>query len=1435
MKRSNKAKGCLKLLACFLFIAVQFGCEGTISSPVDGGQNSFDAGDAGDGNAGDAGDDGSECLAQCENKECGDDGCGGVCGSCQDGMECNADQICESPLYTRYFVSKQGLDTNDGTSWEQAFLTIQRGVDALQAGDMLTIGPGEYFESVVCDDLGNASAQTVIQAQIPGTVVLRGDEPAPEFTKVEGYRFVYAAPFDREPRAVMDRNSQHTYFPKANVVELEFAPGYFHYDSDAGMLYLSNPDLGPASQGRYTISTTSDHGLELTSPQRVTIDGLAATGFDMGILMFTPESCVVRNCVLYMNVAGVMMQSPDGIGEEAGGSNNLVERNVAYGNTYAGIARYSADNDTIRHNYTYKNVREDSEHFGIIHYGHMFGPLLMLNNIAWGHNFNYSVKAGDQEEYLANSVGLGYIRISNEKVSHNLIAGGNEYDRTNDAPGDSVLFEREADLDQDFEFADADNLDFRLQPDSRFIGTAPDGSDRGPYPYEANIFYLSPTGDDHDNDGLSMRSPWQTLGRAFADLRPGDTVYLSAGWYDAAPLSGAGDGQTPIRILGRGRQPVVIAGLQTVTGGAGLVFERLAFSGGIALSGTSGARFNNCTFFDAAIGLDAASVADLQVTHSLFADASLRVSDGNGVLLSGNVYANNGIPALRLDAASKNLYSDYNGYRDSSTCWQVGASSWSLADLQQRHHDVYSLGETPDANREEAVPRMEGDPALSSAGPNSTGLGVYHEYDLAAKSLGVVGPILHSVSDTTANIEWWTSHPANYELIWNDERLWENDDGAWLSSNQNPPHDVMGNDGDYYRDFVTNDFFHKENGSWVFLGTLMGYERSRTSDRFISFSLRDLTPGQTYHFKIVSLDAREVDSTLAVLSPDDLSFTTETSTAAPRVFYVAPDGADANDGLSRGSAFQTISRAADQVRPGDTVLIAEGDYAETVRIRVAGTEAQPISFRAMTGERPRILLENLPRSFMLNGKPDIRIDGLFFEGGYGYEGGMEIADSPRVRITRCMNAMISASDCPDMLVKNNVLYGGGAAVGIGGSSPGSTIENNMVAGTILRDVSAGAGVTVRRNIFCDAVRNKMHQTLLQVSDEATEEDNCFYTLRPEVDKLAVNDQELAVYAAQTGSNSFFSNPMMPGGLGWFQGWSRVSMEDFDVCFSSNPELILRDIGLQPDAFSEYTFETSDWPYTPAWAAQFIAARETAEALEAAGQDADALDAYNDMLANLPMGERLESEILKAASLCAQRLEDYVQATQLAEAIPLEPLAMHRQMELMLARGDTAGLVAAFNQNALGGRAFHLSYVFPEHEDVMADLYYYRALAYADTGDLAAAEADLRVMNDKREQLTYTSGTSIHDLAWLRLGDFYRTELNDDDRALAEYLQVCDRTTWEPFGTVDKPVLTGASETLVLATEAACEILRARGEHAAADELEASLAQAQAEAAAALAN
>ena len=80
-----------------------------------------------------------------------------------------------------FFVNKQGLDSNAGTSRAAAFLTIQKGVDALQPGDTLSIGRGEYAEAVARKGLGSAEKETVIRAEIPGTVLLRGDVDAPVF------------------------------------------------------------------------------------------------------------------------------------------------------------------------------------------------------------------------------------------------------------------------------------------------------------------------------------------------------------------------------------------------------------------------------------------------------------------------------------------------------------------------------------------------------------------------------------------------------------------------------------------------------------------------------------------------------------------------------------------------------------------------------------------------------------------------------------------------------------------------------------------------------------------------------------------------------------------------------------------------------------------------------------------------------------------------------------------------------------------------------------------------------------------------------------------------------------------------------------------------------------------------------------------------------
>jgi hypothetical protein len=779
-------------------------------------------------------------------------------------------------------------------------------------------------------------------------------------------------------------------------------------------------------------------------------------------------------------------------------------------------------------------------------------------------------------------------------------------------------------------------------------------------------------------------------------------------------------------------------------------------------------------------------VACLKVAHCVFAGVPLNLTKAESVTLSGNIYANEGIPAVRLDAAGTVRYSDYNGYRDTTECWEVDGATWSFADLQETH-DRYSQAITPELAVEKGVPRLINDAPFKSIGPGSTALGIYEEYDAIPKTMVLVGPFLHSSSDTTANIEWWTSQPATFSLAWGETPEVKN---------------AVGN--------------------------------FRGLGRFNTFSLTGLKPGRTYYFKIVSADSLDLDAGPAALKLKNATLTFKTTVAPtdPQVYYVAPDGNDDNDGLSRDKAFRTICRAADRVRPGDTVLIAAGNYPENVRIRVAGTPEQPITFRCVTGEKANMLAGNLPRSFEVILKPDNRFDGLYFRQEEFWRECFVVRQSPRVQITRCLNTMVDASESPDMLIRNCVLHGGWNSVTLS-RCPNSLVENNVFIMTILRQLVCDSPAMVCRNVFCECVRNKTHQTLLELSRNVTERDNCFYLRWPEEEKLAINNLPLPIYRAMTGSDALAANPMMPGTPGRLQGWQQSSDEDFDKFFTTNPELVARGIGLEPEAFDDFHLGVTNWPYDRAWAEEFLAAEKAAVSLAKAGKDAEALAAYTDLAKNMAMSERVKADLLEKASLCAQRLKDYDKAMQLAKEIPVAPLSMHRQMQLMLEQERYDVLLAAFIPTAMGGRSFHQSFVYPEQEDVMADLYYYRALACIHTGNLQAAEADLRIMNDKRTQLSYRSGEAIHDLTWMRLGDFYQTYLQDNDKALEAYLNVCNRTTWAPWGTPDKPVLTGAGETLAKATEAACDILRKQGKLDKVKELKSILVKAQADAVAAL--
>ncbi|MDI3285587.1 right-handed parallel beta-helix repeat-containing protein [Polyangium sp. 15x6] len=86
------------------------------------------------------------------------------------------------------------------------------------------------------------------------------------------------------------------------------------------------------------------------------------------------------------------------------------------------------------------------------------------------------------------------------------------------------------------------------------------------------------------------------------------------------------------------------------------------------------------------------------------------------------------------------------------------------------------------------------------------------------------------------------------------------------------------------------------------------------------------------------------------------------STALAATYHVAPGGDDAAVG-SAARPFRTLQRAANQVKAGDTVRVAPGDYDGFSLENKAGTRERPIVFLAAPGARvvrPGPLPENLP-------------------------------------------------------------------------------------------------------------------------------------------------------------------------------------------------------------------------------------------------------------------------------------------------------------------------------------------------------------------------------------------------------------------------------------------------------------------------------------------
>lgn len=436
-------------------------------------------------------------------------------------------------------------------------------------------------------------------------------------------------------------------------------------------------------------------------------------------------------------------------------------------------------------------------------------------------------------------------------------------------------------------------------------------------------------------------------------------------------------------------------------------------------------------------------------------------------------------------------------------------------------------------------------------------VGTYHDSYTARDLVLVESPAVHSLTTTTANLLWTTSLPAMCEIAW---------------------------------------------------GTTMACENTRVvgAKYFGSYSLTDLVPGQTYYFQIRSLtlpdelaDDYKIRNNQGSSPP--LSFTTKLQDAGHQTYYVAPTGDDDHDGRTEANAWRTLSHAAATVIAGDTVLIAEGRYNESIRMLATGTEHAPITFKAIPGHKVVIAGadKQLNQGFIAIGKKHLRFDMLYFEQfnalplqGWrlGISGEFMLHQCSDIQITRCFSdgrggytaRFITAWDVDNLLIRNCVILNKMSGAMMLWSAPGFQMDHcvsarPLISTLVLRN-QLDQPATFTNNIFTDmlAKKAKLNIRLFTVDSRMTTplfDNNCFYLREfgPE-ERHLVNDQTIG-QLKQTMTESLFANPRFQGDSsedGSSSGIDNMMNPevklDFHDFFPTSVEVIQRQCGLQREAF-----------------------------------------------------------------------------------------------------------------------------------------------------------------------------------------------------------------------------------------------------------------------------
>lgn len=158
------------------------------------------------------------------------------------------------------------------------------------------------------------------------------------------------------------------------------------------------------------------------------------------------------------------------------------------------------------------------------------------------------------------------------------------------------------------------------------------------------------------------------------------------------------------------------------------------------------------------------------------------------------------------------------------------------------------------------------------------------------------------------------------------------------------------------------------------------------------------------------------------------------NTSGPTTYYASPDGKDANPG-TMDSPWRTIQRAKRVLKPGDALLLADGEYPGGVIFNTPGASGSPITFKAINPGRAILRGDQTHQDdvFMVREASWVVIDGLVLQNAA--RNGIYVAVSDHVTIRNCVshdNAVtgILTGGCQDLLIENCECYNNSEQHGI---------------------------------------------------------------------------------------------------------------------------------------------------------------------------------------------------------------------------------------------------------------------------------------------------------------------------------------------------------------------------------------------------------------------